>query len=426
MNNSLSERLSWYELTLAGIFFLFPQLLLLIKGSMSGSLLLLFFSSLFWIALRLRANTRFREIVDRPSVLFCVAMACPWLVVAISEIAQGRWLWANFDGPSRFLLVVPVFITLRTVDLRCFRGIELGLPLGAIVAGLIALIAPIDWGYGRVGSSFVNPIHFGNLALALGMLSIFSINWGRLDPFHMRIVKLVGFGSAVFASIASGSRGGWIALPPLLATWIWYSRSEVRRKDLLLMIAALMIVVFFGYDEINHRISALRKDLLDIQAGTSDSSLGIRLQHWQVGIRMFIDNPLFGAGLGSFNHYAEHFVSQGLLTPLAAEYGSGEMHNELVSKLAQTGLIGAIGSFAIYLIPFLMFISRLDDCDLFGRRSAQMGVSVVVSFFIFGLTVEIFSLKMTTSFYALIITILLAAALHRGKPNVQRTDSDVE
>jgi O-antigen ligase len=415
-----------YELTLAGVFFLFPQLLLLVKGSMSGSLMLLFVCSLFWIALRLRGNTGFSAIVDRPSVLFCVAMACPWLVVAISEIAHGRWLWANFDGPSRFLLVVPVFITLRKVDLRCFRGLEFGLPLGGIVAGLIALIAPIDWGYGRVGSSFVNPIHFGNLALALGILSIFSINWGRVDPFHVRIIKLVGFGSAVFASIESGSRGGWIALPPLLATWIWFSGSEGRRKELFLMIAILTLVVFFGYDEINHRISALRKDLLELQVGTSDSSLGIRLQHWQVGVRMFIDNPLFGAGLGSFNHHAEHFVNQGLLTPLAAAYGAGEMHNELLSKLAQTGLIGAIGNFAIYLIPFLIFISRLNDYDLYRQRSAQMGVSVVISFFIFGLTVEIFSLKMTTSFYALIVTIFLAAALPRGKPNVQRTDSDVE
>ena len=418
--------MSLYELSLAGVFFLFPQLLLVVKGSISGSLMLLFGASLVTLALRLQGGAGFSAIFDRPSVLFCVAMACPWLVIAISEVAHRQWLWTSFDGPTRFLLVVPVFITLRNVDLRCFRGLEFGLPLGGVVAGFIALVAPIDWGHGRVGSTFVNPIHFGNLALALGILSIFSINWGRSDPFYVRVVKLVGFGSAVFASIESGSRGGWIALLPLLVTWIWFSRSEVRTKELLMMIAILTLVVFFGYDEINNRFTALRKDLLDLQVGISDSSLGIRLQHWQVGVSMFIGNPLFGAGPGSFNHHREHFVNQGLLTPLAAEYGSGEMHNQFISTLAQTGLIGFIGSLAIYLIPFLIFNSRLNDSDLFRRRSAQMGVSVVISFFIFGLTVEIFSLKMTTSFYALIITIFLAAALHRGKPNVQRTNSDME
>lgn len=42
-----------------------------------------------------------------------------------------------------------------------------------------------------------------------------------------------------------------------------------------------------------------------------------------------------------------------------------------------------------------------------------MGICLVEGFFIFGLTVEIFNLKMIISFYFLIVAVLLAAATHK-------------
>jgi hypothetical protein len=42
-----------------------------------------------------------------------------------------------------------------------------------------------------------------------------------------------------------------------------------------------------------------------------------------------------------------------------------------------------------------------------------MGVCLVEGFFIFGLTVEIFNLKVTDAFFSLTVAVLLPAATHK-------------
>jgi O-antigen ligase len=43
-----------------------------------------------------------------------------------------------------------------------------------------------------------------------------------------------------------------------------------------------------------------------------------------------------------------------------------------------------------------------------------MGICVTLGFFVFGLTVETFDLKMTAAFYSLTVAALLAIATHHG------------
>ena len=42
----------------------------------------------------------------------------------------------------------------------------------------------------------------------------------------------------------------------------------------------------------------------------------------------------------------------------------------------------------------------------------MMGMSVTLGFFVFGLTVETFDLKMTAAFYSLTVAVLLAITTH--------------
>jgi O-antigen ligase len=49
-----------------------------------------------------------------------------------------------------------------------------------------------------------------------------------------------------------------------------------------------------------------------------------------------------------------------------------------------------------------------------------MGICLVLGFFIFGLTVEIFNLKMTATFFAFTLAVLMAAATHHEAPDTSQ------
>jgi O-antigen ligase len=52
-----------------------------------------------------------------------------------------------------------------------------------------------------------------------------------------------------------------------------------------------------------------------------------------------------------------------------------------------------------------------------------MGICLVIGFFIFGLTVEIFNLKMTATFFAFTLAVLMAVAMHHESPESQTRKS---
>jgi O-antigen ligase len=79
------------------------------------------------------------------------------------------------------------------------------------------------------------------------------------------------------------------------------------------------------------------------------------------------------------------------------------------------GIVGGLAVLAIYVVPGVIFWKRLGAQSIAARRAALMGQTFVVAFWIFGLTVETFDLKMTVSFYATVIAVLAAIATHADR-----------
>jgi len=109
----------------------------------------------------------------------------------------------------------------------------------------------------------------------------------------------------------------------------------------------------------------------------------------------------------------------GKITPLAAELGKGEVHNELLSKTAGLGLPGLLAMLMIYLVPLRIFYRALRANSVQIRQSGMLGLIFVSGFMVFGLTVEVLNLTLATAFYSLTVAVLLAACLniHHGEYN---------
>lgn len=401
------------EKTVALLLLLYPGLMLAVKGGMNGSFLFLLLLSIGVLMFRPREMPPVKW--EREVKFFMLAMAALPVTIFLSQSYNHQYSGHPYDAASRFILAVPILLVLKRVRFDVVARVQYAFPLAAIVGWLMTKpIAP-----GRVGVSTIDLIHFGDFELMLGVLSILSINWSERDAFWIRSLKILGFLAGVYASFASGSRGGWIALPIFMVIFIYFKFGKISFKALMAVALMLVMANFFAYTYINgihQRVDELVSDLADYQHGNFDTSTGIRLQLFQVAADVFIKNPVLGVGPEGFSLEMDSMLKEGKITPMVAALGKGEVHNELLSKAAGLGIFGLIAMLSIYLVPFRIFYRAMrSDSDQI-RQFGVMGLVFVSGFMIFGLTVEVLNLTMAAAFYSLTVAVLLAACgnIHHG------------
>lgn len=340
-------------------------------------------------------------------------MASPILAVLFSQAYHGIFSAPPFDGPSRFLLAIPIFLALRRMDMRTIAILQYGLPLGALSSLLITMFGYHNW---NDINYFVNHIRYSDMALMLGLLSLFCINWERHDNLLVSIFKICGLLAGLYLSEQSGSRGGWATIPVLLFIW-WLSHNRKNSwSKSAAAIFSILLVALLSYalvGKVQHRVDLIYQNLADFNRGNKDTSIGIRLQLWQAACYLFSEHPVFGVGTNGFAHMMTPLSNAGMLTPVAASYGRGEVHSEMLAKASELGIFGLLSIVSVFAVPLVIFIRATRSIIPQEKSAAFMGICLVTGFFIFGLTVEIFNLKMIISFYSLTVAVLLAAATRK-------------
>jgi len=91
-------------------------------------------------------------------------------------------------------------------------------------------------------------------------------------------------------------------------------------------------------------------------------------------------------------------------------------HTEILAQGVRSGIWGLISSTALFLAPGLIFLMRITHQNPRIRSAAIFGFTLVLGLFIASLTIQVFNLKYTSSFYALMVAALAAQALQKSKP----------
>ncbi len=386
----------------------YPSLMIAVKGGMNGIFLLLLLISISALIFR---PSRMPSIVwDKETVLYLAAMAALPVAIFLSQIYHHQYSAHPYDAASRFLLAVPIFMLLRRVRFKVVAMVQYGFPLGAIIGWVMAK----DVG-GRIGTPFLDVIHFGDFELILGVLSALSINWTGRDSIALRILKILGLLAGVYASIQSGSRGGWLAMPFLFALILYFKVGKVAVKSMLAMLLLVLTASFSAYlfnPQIHQRVDQVVNDVAAFHQGNHDTSTGVRLQLYKAAVLVFVRNPIFGVGPEGFKLEMEAMQQSGELTATAAELGRGEVHNDILSKAAGMGIWGLIAILLIYGAPLKIFIHAVRHGSVRSRQAGILGIAYVSGFVVFGLTVEILNLTMAAAFYSFTVAVLLAASLN--------------
>jgi heptosyltransferase-3 len=386
-----------------------PALMLLIRGGTGYCFFVIFALALAYLGEaehRCRAAALFRE--HRLFVLGLIGMPA----VVLFQIAVFRSsTFPAFDPFLRLALAVPSFFYLGSLASRQLRLVQWGFVAGALGAGTWAIYAhfhPAVWVFpDRLGNSFTNPIPFGNTALLLGSLSIVSITRGRRVHVAEVAIKIAAFLLGGYASYLSGSRGGWIALPLLVWTTVGGRHWLADRRARMALGCAIVAfsVALASTSIVRQRVDAIVSDVKAIQRGDIDTSVGLRLELWRASALLYSRHPAFGVGRGRLEEALNELAQRAEAPRSIVNAGA---HSEFFSTLSQMGTVGVAALLLLYVGTFTPFWRDRLSADGEIATASYLGLAVVGSTIIFGLTIDALTLVMSAAFFALNVATLLA------------------
>ena len=402
------------EKAAALLLLVYPVLMLTVKGGMNAVFL---FILLLALAVWMVRPAGMNAVAWKPEwTAYVAAMFLLSFAILVSQMAHQNITAHPHDAASRYWLAIPIFLLLHRLPLRVIGVLQYAFPLGAIGGLLMAREHA-----GRLAIATLDMIHFGDFELILGMLSLFSLNWLGRDIPALRLLKILGGIAGVWASLASGTRGGWLAIPLFIGFFFYFNLGKGFLKSIMasLLVATLaMTAGYFAVGTFHQRVNALAHDVMTFDQGNRDTSTGLRWQLYQAAADVLYRHPFAGVGPEGFASEMQPMVEAGKLTPYAAYLGRGEVHNEILAKAVGMGILGLIATLAGYLVPLRLFWRATKAGSDRVRRSGILGVVFVSGVFVFGLTVEFLNLTMATAFYSFTVAVLLAACynVHHGEP----------
>jgi len=303
----------------------------------------------------------------------------------ILNMALLGWDLDALDKPSRLLLAALAFVALRSLPIHArtiFWASMLGVMLSAAIAYQQTHFAHLPRAHG-----ISHPIPFGGVSLIL--TAIVLGGWYLLFDKKQRS-KLIPWVSlavmaGLWASLASGSRGAWIALP-LFAYILSLTPPKVRtwhRATVLALITALMVASYYAVPSVQQRIDPALHEAARYFASpdthnTNLGSFGTRIEMWRVGLETFRDNPWLGAGFTDFKQRVQAGISEGVINPELSNHE--HLHNEIITTAAKLGILGLGALFIFWLGLWHTFRSYLKNA----QQKPELGFFAIIGLLTIG------------------------------------------
>ncbi|MFM0280101.1 O-antigen ligase family protein [Paraburkholderia sediminicola] len=341
---------------------------------------------------------------------FTIGMLAFVVAIAVQQALFGYWLPRQFDALSRFVLALPVFLLLRQLPSRHLRVIGWGCAAGALAVGIWALVDQPAGGWtdaNRLNNSYTNAIPFGDTALLLGFLSVFTLGWDKPRDWRVLGIRLLALVGGGYASYLSGSRGGWLAVPVFVVLLAMQYQWYAQKKRLL--IATLAIVIGAGAllstERVQKRLGEVTNDVSMMHQGEDYTSVGLRFQLWNASGLIFMHHPLYGVGKGRLVDELGLLAKRG---EVKAEIVNERAHSDFFSTLAEMGAIGVMCLLLFYFGISVYFWRHRLSSDPSIRAASYAGLAVATSTVIFGLTIDVLVPIMVTVLLALLVATFLA------------------
>jgi O-antigen ligase len=326
------------------------------------------------------------------------------------------------DKVVRLLFAIPIFWIVRSYGISISK-VLICIAVSVLMAGVESSIQ-ISNGIQRVsGAAIPSPIPFGNFALLFGVLSLLLISLENETnrSSWVKWIGAVGFISGIYTSVASGTRGGWVAIPFFILI-IWASFGPRRKStSYAVLIAILVAIPLIAY--LTPAISGrLAEGVAEAQsylarttrwtAGETATSIGIRLDMWTAGLDAFRSAPVFGLGFAGFNEFLHHRIEMGLSH---TELEAGEfkhLHCEIVTTAAKLGLMGLFALVVLWVGGIRWFLREVAKNTSDGKMFRVIGLITFTAMIAYSMTDSMFGMTLHSMVYALLLGISAGGLRH--------------
>ena len=341
------------------------------------------------------------------------------VAVLVGQLFRMEFAIRNFDSPIRFLIVIPVFLVIyrQRIDALGYFIRMLPLTLGILLVEVL-LWPDLKWG-GRLTTYFVDPLTFGSITLLLGSLAAVSIGLISRKKSVDLLLRVLTFFVGVGLSVASGSRTGWAALPLVILIWGWVETAGHRFQNKIrgIVLVAIVIAVALIYNwvpTVHTRVGEAVNDLRGYSWNSVNgcTSVGYRISFYRMATALVLDQPLSGYAdsemktvlyKDSFRRFSTKETSDFIV--------SAGFHSEFYTNAVRSGVWGGLATVALCFVPLALIVNVMRSGDSRKRHLALVGATYLCFIVISGLTTEVFNLKYTTSFHALMMASIYGTLL---------------
>ncbi len=347
---------------------------------------------------------------EKYSLLIVFILLAITISIFTGQIIRQQFILGAYDGPSRLILALPILVAIYRLKIDFGKILGFSIPLALLAILIYAKSGTHSYG-DRLTNHYLDPIFWGNFSIIMGILCLASIQ--AIDSITMKIYKLLGLGLGVTMSILSQSRAGWIAALAVIAILLFINRKQLTLKKLVLycvLTTSALAVLYLTVNSFQSRIDTAVLEILNWSNKTqTESSIGYRLTMWKMTAHFFSLSPWIGYGeytalpiLG--DTYIQSFADAESIKTIQC---CGP-HNEIAAHILRSGTLGIIALLATYLLPAYIFYKLKD------HQSKSMGLMLCVGIFVCGFGTEMLSLKISYTFYAILLAGLLATSFWKS------------
>jgi len=335
-----------------------------------------------------------------------------------------------FDRPSRFIFAFFVIPLLAQYPPQV-RYLWVGFAFGAAGAGAWAFFQIFIEGMTRAQGE-TQAIQFGNIAMLMSLISLVGFLWFHQESRANSVVKilmLVGFAGGITASILSGSRGGWLALPVGLTLTLYaykFQLSKGRSIGLITLSIAIIATLSVAPDtgvqkRLDRIVHETRGYFTEADATTS---IGARLEMWKAAAKLGYQRPILGWGSIQVEAEKAKLAEAGSIDAAILQFSHA--HNDFLDSWQKRGLVGLGALVALYVVPLLFFMKRLTEGNAKTRPIALAGTLMCTSYIIFSLSQAFFEHNSGVMVYAFLLVTLWALCVESERHDSQDSSASAE
>ncbi|MBL6985176.1 MAG: O-antigen ligase family protein [Candidatus Thioglobus sp.] len=322
----------------------------------------------------------------------------------VLDVLVGHGDISVLDSPSRLILAIPVFIYIRKVGVD-IDSVWVASAIGSVLAGFYAYYQHIILG-ANMAEGFTSHIYFGQVALILTLFSFVGLMMNK--KIWVKGLLLVAVIIGFYAVLASGSRGGWVALPAIAILFLSVRSSKASFWKKTVFLSVLTTILYAAYQApqlpVKSRVDAAVNNVAAYyQEGKVNTSSGFRLEMWKAAWLMTKDSNFLGVGEAQYHTSLTKLIKENKVDK-RLDYFSAP-HSQYFNSLSEQGILGLASLLLMLLIPLRVALRKIKENK--GDKFPALFVAIlIIAYMDFMLTAETVDRQLMIVIYAFILSIL--------------------